>query len=80
MGDFGQLPPVLDLPMYSKAPLCALAHLRNGKVMRADWHGDACGLFIQLSHHMLNTQEKASFKDAQVLVSTHQAMESINQV
>ena len=34
-------------------------------VGRAEWQ-----LLIQLSHHMLNPQEKASFKNAQMLVIT----------
>ena len=36
-------------------------------------------LLIERSHHMLNVQKKASFKDAPVLIKTHQAVESIDQ-
>ena len=111
MGDFGQLPPVFDLPMYSKAPgdglslagkkafavfkqavvlqkvervagdtpqlkdfTALLARLRNGEVTHADWQ-----FLMQRSYHLLSTQEKASFNHAQILVSTHQAEEHINE-
>ena len=111
LGDFGQLPPVCDLPMYSKAPgqglsdagkkvfaafkqaivlqkveriagntpqlehfTALLARLRNGEVTHADWK-----FLMQRSHHLLSPQEQASFNHAQVLVSTHQAEQDINE-